>query len=114
MAINEKTYQPVQALTVKAVEDLPAFRFVSHLGSLCADGTRALGVTEVDWLNGENASVVSLGTIAIESTTTIPAGADITSAAEGKARIAESAETVNGRSLDSVSGSGFLRIKIVP
>jgi hypothetical protein len=114
MAINEKTYQPVQQLTIKAVEDLPAFRFVSHLGSLCDDGARALGVTEVDWLNGEYASVVSLGTIAIESTTTIPAGVDVTAATDGKARTAEVSDAVNGRSLESVGGSGFLRIKVVP
>ena len=114
MAINEKTYQPVQQLTIQAVEDLPAFRFVSHLGSLCDDGARALGVTEVDWVNGEYASVVSLGTIAIESTTTIPAGVDVTAAAEGKARTASGSDEVNGRSLESVTGSGFLRIKVVP
>ena len=114
MAINEKTYQPVQALTVQAVEDLPAFRFVSHLGSLCDDGARALGVTDVDWVNGEYASVVSLGTIAIETSTTIPAGVDVTAAAEGKARTASGSDAVNGRSLDDVSGSGFVRIKVVP
>ena len=114
MSISDKTYQPVQSLTVKAVEDLPAFRFVSHLGSLCDDGSRALGITEVDWVNGEYSSVVSLGTIAIETTTTIPAGTDITSASLGKARAATGSEPVNGRSLDSSSGAGFVRIKVVP
>jgi hypothetical protein len=114
MSISDKTYQPVQSLTVKAVEDLPAFRFVSHLGSLCDDASRALGVTEVDWVNGEYASVVSLGTIAIETTTTVPAGIDITAASEGKARAAAGGEPVNGRSLDSASGAGFVRIKVVP
>ena len=46
MAIMDKTYQPLQSLTIKAVEDLPGFRFVSHLGSLCDADARALGVTE--------------------------------------------------------------------
>jgi hypothetical protein len=114
MAVNNKTYQPLQSLTVKATQDLPPFRFVSHLGSLCADGSRAMGITETDWLNGEYASVVSLGTIAIETSTSINISQDVTSAADGKARAATGSEPVNGRALDSVTGSGFIRIKIVP
>jgi hypothetical protein len=114
MPINTKNYQPVQALTVKATVDLPAFRFVSHLGSLCADSGRALGVTETDWVNGEYASVISLGTIAIETVTTIAAGVDVTSGPAGKARAVVSTEPVNGRTLDACTGSGIVRIKIVP
>ena len=114
MSVNNKTYQPVQTLSVKAVEDLPPFRFVSHLGSLCVDAARSLGVTETDWVNGEWASVVSLGTIPIETTTTISAGVDVTSALTGKARAATGSEPVNGRTLESCTGAGFVRIKLVP
>jgi hypothetical protein len=114
MALNDKTYQPLQAIGIEAAEDLPAFRFVSHLGSLCADGERAFGVTEVNWLNGEFASVVTLGTIAIECSTNVDIGDDITSAINGKARPAVNDEPVNGRAMDSVSGTGFVRIKLVP
>ena len=114
MAINNKTYQPLQSLTVKAIQDLPPFRFVSHLGSLCADAGRALGVTETDWVNGEYASVVSLGTIAIETSTTISISQDVTSSTDGKGKPATGSDPVNGRALDSVTGSGFIRIKLVP
>jgi len=114
MSVNNKTYQPVQSVSVKATEDLPAFRFVSHLGSLCASESRALGITETNWVNGEYASVVTLGTIAIETSTSIDAGSDVTSDVNGKAKTAESVEPVNGRALDGCSGAGFIRIKIVP
>ncbi len=114
MSANNKTYQPVQSLTVKSVEALPAFRFVSHLGSLCDDGKRALGVTEVDWMLDEYAQVVSLGTIAVETTTTIDIGDNVTSAADGKARKAETSDEINGRALETVNGAGFTRIKLVP
>lgn len=114
MAINNKTYQPVQAISVKATEDLPAFRFVSHLGSLCADETRSVGITETSWVNGEMASVVTLGTIAIETSTTVDIGEDITSAIDGKAKPATTGNPVNGRALDSCDGPGFIKIKIVP
>ncbi|MGA2296013.1 MAG: capsid cement protein [FCB group bacterium] len=114
MAIMDKTYQPLQSLTVKAVEDLPGFRFVSHLGSLCDADARALGVTETDWVNGELASVISLGTIGIETTTTIQAGADVTADASGKAKTATGDVPVNGRALDSCTGAGYIRIKLVP
>lgn len=114
MSTHNKAYQPVQSLTVKAAEDLPAFRFVSHLGTLCSAETRALGVTETTWLNGEYAQVVSLGTIAIETTTTVDAGADVTASLYGKAKPASGTMPVNGRSLDSCTGAGFVRIKLVP
>lgn len=114
MANHKKTYQPVQAVTVKAAEDLPAFRFVSHLGSLCADENKALGITETDWINGEYAAVITLGTMAVETATTINLGDDITSAADGKAKAAEGTEPVNGRALDSCTGSGFVRVNLVP
>ncbi|MCX7736543.1 MAG: DUF2190 family protein [Candidatus Kapabacteria bacterium] len=114
MTKNQITYQPVQAITVKAKEDLSAFRFVSHLGSLCAENAKSLGVTENDWLKDEFASVVTLGTIGIEMTTGINAGENITSAADGKGTKAGENSEINGRALDSISGAGFIRMILVP
>ncbi len=111
---TNKSYQPLQSLNIRAAEDLPGFRFVSHLGTLCVADTRALGVTEVDWLRGELASVVSLGTIPIQTTTSVNAGDDVTSDADGKGKAAISSEPVNGRALDSCSGAGYVKIKLVP
>lgn len=111
---TRKTYQPVQHISIRAAEDLPGFRFVSHLGTLCNADTRALGVTEVDWLSGELASVVTLGTIPIQTTTTVNAGDDITADLYGKGKTVESSEPVNGRALDSCTGAGFVKIKLVP
>jgi hypothetical protein len=114
MALHNKTYQPVQAISIEASEDLPAFRFVSHLGSLCANESRATGVTETDWLSGELASIVTLGTMAVETMTTINIGDDVTSGGSGKAKPATGVNPINGRALDSCTGAGFVRIKLVP
>ena len=114
MAVNDKTYHPVQAISVKALEDLNAFRFVSHLGSVCAVDSKALGVSEVDWVNGEMASVVSLGTIAIETSTTVNVGDKITSDASGKAKLVAGSEELNGRALNGCTGAGFVTINLVP
>ncbi len=114
MSTHNKTYQPVQAITVIAAEDLPPFRFVNHAGGLCIADSKAVGVTETDWLNGEYASVVTLGTMAVETTTTIDAGEDVTADANGKAKPVAAAEPVNGRALDSCTGAGFVRILLVP
>ena len=67
MSTHNKTYQPLQLLTVTAGEDLPACRFVNYSGSLCDEDTMAFGVTEIDWLDGELASVVTLGTVVVET-----------------------------------------------
>jgi hypothetical protein len=114
MSVNDKTYQPIQSITVKAKEDLPAFRFVSHLGSLCGNEQKALGATDVNWLANEYSSVITLGTIPIETTTTIAIGDNVTAADSGKAKTATGSMIVNGRALDSCSGAGFIRIQIVP
>lgn len=114
MTKNQITYQPVQAITVKAKENLPAFRFVAHLGSLCSENQKSLGVTEIDWLKDEFASVVTLGTIGIEMTTGINVGENITSAGDGKGMKAGENSEVNGRALESISGAGYIKMLLVP
>jgi len=114
MSANNKTYQPLQSLTVLAVEIIPAARFVDFSGALCTDNKRALGVSEVDWVPSQYAQVVSLGTITVEAASSINQGDDITSASEGKARKANTGEIVNGRALNSASTGGFVKIKLVP
>lgn len=114
MSTSNKTYNPVQSLSIRATADLPAFRFISFSGALCANETRAAGVTEVDWVNGENAAVVSLGTIAIETSESVTLGADVTCSGDGKAKPASGTMPVNGRALDACTGAGFIRIKLVP
>ncbi|MFP4527294.1 MAG: DUF2190 family protein [Candidatus Kapaibacterium sp.] len=114
MALHNKTYQPVQSLTVAAAEDLPAYRFVAIGGSLCTAGELALGVTDLAWLSGENASVVSLGTIVVETSGAVTAGDDVAADASGKAKTAEAGNAINGRALDGTTGAGFVKIKLVP
>lgn len=114
MALHGKTYQPVQKLTVEAKEDLTAFRFVSHLGSVCASGTKALGVADTDWLDGEMASVISLGTVPVETTTSVNIGDEIAVDTEGKARTAAGLDKANGRALNSTTGAGFITISLIP
>ncbi len=114
MSANTKTYQPVQAVSVKAAEDLPGFRFVSHLGSVCAAGAKSLGVPEVSWKEDEQAAVITLGTIAVETSESISAGANVTSDSEGMGVVATEGDAVNGRALDSCSEPGFVKILLVP
>jgi|DewCreStandDraft_4_1066084.scaffolds.fasta_scaffold02152_13 hypothetical protein len=114
MSISNKTYQPVQLVTIKANEDLPAFRFVNYSGNLCQTETLALGVTEVDWKDGDYASVVTLGTIIVETDSAIDVGVPVTSSDQGKAMAASGTVPVNGVALDACSGAGFIRIKLVP
>ncbi|MCX6153746.1 MAG: DUF2190 family protein [Candidatus Kapabacteria bacterium] len=114
MALNNKTYDPVQVITKTAAEDLPAFRFVSHLGSLCASDTKAIGVTETNWLANEKAALVTLGTIAVESSTVINMGDNITADSSGKAKPAGNDSKINGRALESAVSGGFTKILLVP
>ncbi len=113
MAIHNKTYQPVQYLTVKSAEALPACRFVAFDGTVAGDAEKALGVTEIEWLADEYASVVSIGTAVVETDGTISTGDDITSDADGKARAAVAGEAVNGRALEDAASAGYVKIMLV-
>lgn len=98
---------------VKAVEALPAFRFVSILGALCNQGEKSIGVCDKTWLMGEIANIANIGNIAIETMTAINAGALLTSADDGKAKNALLDDNINGRALESCSTAGFIKIKIL-
>lgn len=111
---NNVSYQPVQKISVRAEQDLPAFRFISHLGTICGDGLKSLGTIDRDWLEGTNASVVTLGTVAVETSTTVHTGDDLTSDAIGKAKPAGTTDKVNGRALEDCLGSGYVKILLVP
>ncbi len=107
------TNQPVQAITVQAKETLYKNRFVNHLGSLCRQDQKALGVSELNWNVGELASVVSLGTIAVETATTIYAGDNVVSDNNGRAKTAGGG-SVNGRAMESTTGADIIKIVLVP
>lgn len=114
MAVNNKTYSPAHSITIQAAEDLPAFRFVSPEGLLCAAETKSAGITEVAWLASEYAAIVTLGTMVIETSGSVNLGEDVTSDADGKGKSATAGMPVNGRALESCSGAGFIKINIVP
>jgi hypothetical protein len=113
MAKSNKSYQPLQVLGIKASEDIPANRFVGYDGAICNNESRAFGVTEVSWMNGEMISAISLGTAIIETSQAISIGQDVTSDDSGKGIPANPSSSVNGRALDTSAGAGFIRIKLV-
>lgn len=114
MAINNKTYRPLQAVSITAAEDIPAFRFVDHNGNLCAADSKSMGVSEISWLSEENISIITIGTIAVETSGSINAGDAVTSDLGGKAKAVTAAEPVNGRALNSCTGAGFVTIQLIP
>lgn len=114
MAILNKTYQPVQSLTIKAGSDLPAFRFISFNGQVCGDNQKSLGVTVGNWRNGSYASVIVLGTAIVEAGGNITIGDKITSDVSGKAKLATTGSEINGRALNSATAGEFVRILLVP
>ncbi len=107
------SYNPVQSVTVQAKELLYKNRFVNHLGSLCRQDQKALGVSELNWNVGELAAVVSLGTIAVETATTVNVGDSVVSDSNGRAKIATGG-SVNGRALESTVGAGVIKVLLVP
>lgn len=110
MPINTLTYDPIQKITIKADEDLSAFRFVDFSGALCSGGNKSLGVTDFDWSAGDYASIITLGTATVETAGTVNIGDEVTAAADGKATPVTSNEKINGRAISSCVGAGFIKV----
>jgi hypothetical protein len=114
MTVTEKNFQPVQMISVMMHQDAPALRLIGFGGTLCADGARALGVTDLKWISECYASIITLGIALIEITGDCLAGDDIMSGANGIGKKATTGAIVCGRALDACSGGGVIRIKLVP
>lgn len=114
MSTTNKTYQPVQIITVKALQEVPAYRFVNHRGQLCSDNQKSLGVTPLGFPSGTFASVITLGVAIVESSSTINIGDKITSDSVGKAKVAPAGAEINGYALSSANPGDFLRILLTP
>lgn len=113
MAISNKTYQPLQSITVTAGEDLPASRFVDHTGSLCATDSKSLGVTEIAWKSNEFAALITYGTVIVETSASVSIGDNLTSDTDGKAKPVATSEPVNARALEACTGAGFVKVILV-
>lgn len=114
MPLNNKTYKPLNYFTITAGADLEPNRFVSFGGIYPGEESKALGVTDSKWIQGEKASVITLGIAILEVTGAINAGDRVATDTDGKAKKGTSAMQVNGRALDTTTGPGFIRVLLVP
>lgn len=117
-------WAPPVPLTFDATEDLTLYRFVK-LGATAnsVDAADTLGeavygvsVENVTFAEAEGASVWPLnrgGIIPIEASAAISAGANITTAADGRAVTAAIGNIIHGRAVEAASGAGHI-IGFVP
>lgn len=101
----------VLTMSVQAVTDLQARRFVGLDGKTCGDGAKALGVVEVDTEAENMAPANVLGAILVEAGAAIAAGTEVQSDAAGRA-IAKASGLANGIALDAATAAGDV-IRIV-
>ena len=114
MGFCNKTAHPVASISIDATTDLVAHRFISYSGAF-ADGTvKALGVSELDWNDGDKAAVTVLGVMPVEASAAISKGDDITATMLGRAQTATEGDIINGRALDSAAALGdYVRVLLV-
>ncbi|MBC3813099.1 DUF2190 family protein [Undibacterium aquatile] len=106
-----KTQQVILTISILAMVDLSARRFVGFDGNVCAAGTKALGVVEAGTEAGGVAPANVNGIILVEAGAAIPAGAEVQVDATGRA-IPKAAGISNGYAWDAAVAAGDL-IRIV-
>lgn len=86
MSELSKSYNPVQKISMKAEDEIPARRFVSAFGKVCQIDEIAIGVSEISWSKGNVISVITLGTVLIDTAEAIAKGEKISVATDGRAK----------------------------
>ncbi len=109
--ISKLSYQPILRLTVTATESLPAQKFISIAGGLCTGTQKALGVSDYPVLNGEQTSVIAIGTAIVRASGTIAKGAVVSADSSGNAKAIESGETPLGIAISPKVGD-FVEVLI--
>ena len=108
MSVKYPTSKPDEFLTLDIVETIPAFSFVSHLGSICAAGALAAGVTEQELESGEKGAVVTAQTALLKIKKQLAVGDKIASDSTGFGVLATTGNFVNAIAL----GSGVTNMNI--
>lgn len=113
MSIINLTYNPLLSLSVKATSDIPKHRFVNFTGNLCGNNQKSLGVSDVAFDSGNDASAIVIGTAIIETAEELFVGDEVTSNADGKAKAIAASEPINGIVLKSTSSGDYALIKLI-
>ncbi|MCO5252550.1 MAG: hypothetical protein M9949_14175 [Candidatus Kapabacteria bacterium] len=90
------TYVPQSRIGVTFGAAVGGFKFITPAGVLPAAGALALGVTEHEWDNGDEGSVVTSGTILVKIKAELTKGALIASDIAGDGVLAVEGDYVNG------------------
>ena len=112
MPINKATSSPVLTLSQTAGEDLLAYRAVNFDGELTNDGSEFLGATDLEWREGEVASVIALGAPIIEASGAVSKGDSITLDTGGKAKAYAGSGTKIGFALNSAADGEYVKVLI--
>ncbi len=95
------SYQPVLRLTIKAAEDIPAYRLVDFTGHLSTTNGNILGVSDYPALAGELISLIVLGTAIVSTSSTLNVGDGIIPDGTGQATMASLSDTPDGTVINS-------------
>ena len=103
---KELTANPIgQAVTKRATEDIPAYRFVGLDGSLCGAGEKAHGISGLEIPSGKLGPVDRLGDLVVEAGAAVTAGVEVESNASGQA-IPKTTGVPNGYALTAATAAG--------
>jgi hypothetical protein len=95
-----------------AGEDLPAYRAVNFDCELTNDGGEFFGATDLEWREGETASVIALGAPIMEASGAVSKGDSIILDTGGKAKAFGGSGTKIGFALNSAADGGYVKVLI--
>lgn len=110
MSIPGITGIPKGYVRIAAAEALEPFRFIKVSGEYADANEQMIGVTEVAWDSGDQASLIFAGIAIVETSEAVTAGNWLSADGSGKAKELDAAEATAGIALDTLTGAGFTRV----
>jgi hypothetical protein len=108
------TEAPLYTLTLKATGTVTKQRFVEVTGVHATAAAKAIGVSRVDAVTGDNFGAHTLGTAIVESGGAIAIGAAVEVGANGKA-VTNAVGVKVGRALTAASADGdLIEVYLIP
>jgi hypothetical protein len=108
-----KSYHPVQKISVRAEDEIPARRFISAFGKVCQPTEVAIGVSEIAWTKGNTMSVITLGTVLVDAAESIGKGDKISVATDGRAQKKTTDSDWIAIALSNAGAGGQVKAKLV-
>jgi hypothetical protein len=112
--MKKTSFSPIQVITITTNSNIVEHRFIDFYGNLANHSQNVLGISYLNIQANDYAPVITLGTAIIEASEDINVGDEISCDKNGKAKLRQDGEKINGRAINATLANGYFTILLTP